>query len=598
MICKNCGNETSDAAFCEVCGARLDTADHPASEVETQEQRYYDIDDNGKKPDKNWKKPLIIGIAAAAVLIIGGVGIAFASSISEFFRQTFSSPEDYYRYVEMNALKNGAETFSDSYDSYLENLEKMNNGCNADLALKLEDGGRSLLGTVIPADITWLKEISLKANSRFADSSSGSEMSLYLNDDKILTFQQEIDLELQKMYMKIPDFSDSYLLMDFAEILESSDADLASSLDFSGMALQLSDYCPDGETAANILNRYGEIIFNNISEVKKEKETLEVDGISQKCTALEATIKPAELTKMGQEVIDELKNDKDIEKIIRAFADDAQDLDPNGDIPDADTLYQQFTEALDEAMDELNNTAEETDNDYFISKIWVGSGSQIIGRDFSLVFDGETERVLHYARPQQKKDFALEASLTAEDSSLSLEGSGQIVSNKENSAYTFSIDETPVFTMEAEDYDLKETKDGSAGGSLLFSPCPGLTELMEEDAYNGFSLLSNYSLKISFNKASDSKQMDITVLSADVPMFTISLATSYNAEVPSHLPEDADTVYDLTDEEALMDYIMSINWDGFVDTLKNSDIPSEYTELIESGIKELQASLELYSQYY
>lgn len=609
MTCKNCGSESSDGPFCEVCGARLDSADVIS-----------DTDNSGNTeiPKKRSKKPLIIGAATAAVLIIGGVCIAFASSISGFFRKTFSSPEDYYRYVEMSALKNNAEAFSDAYDTYLDNMEKMNNRFHMDMALKLEDGGRSLLGTVMPTDITWLKEVSLKINSRSEDSSSSSDTALYLNDSKLLTFQRATDLDLLKIYMKIPDLSDSYLLMDFAEILKDVDGDLYSGLNLSGMALQLSDYCPDGETAAKMLNRYGELIYGNISEVTKEKATLEVDGISQKCTVLEATIRSDELCEIEQKVINELRNDKDIEKIIRAFADDAQKLDPYGDIPDADTFYQEFISSLDEAIDEFNDTEDDADDYSILSTIWIGKGSQIVGRDFSLVSDGETEQILYYARPQQKNDFSLEADLNGDDTRITITGNGQISANKENSTYTFSIDDAPMFTVEAEDYDLKASKDGSSSGSLLFRPCSGLANLMEMDAYSGISsdsdadiipidaspetgdlsLFSNYSLKISFNNTSDSNKMDITVLSADVPMFTISLNTEYSDVATSNLPEDSDTVYDMMDEEAFMDYMMSINWDGFLDALKNSDIPSEYTELIEDTIEGFQESLEFYSQYY
>lgn len=613
MICKNCGSETPDAPFCKVCGARLDSENNPLPESEVHEEQHnqnninvsdtdpVNFTDDTAAPKKSFKKPLIIGTAAAAVLIIGGICIAFASSISGFFRKTFSAPEDYYRYVEMNALKNGAEAFSDTYDTYLENAEKIKNSCHMDFSLKLEDGARSLLGTVIPADITWLKEVSLKMDSKSEESSSSSEMALYLNDSKLLTFQEASDLELQKIYLKFPELSDSYLLMDLAEILESAGTDLASSLELSGMTLQLSDYCPDGETAAEILNRYGELIYKNITEVEKEKTTLEVDGLSQKCTSLEATIKPAELTKIGQDVIEQLKEDKDIEKIIRAFADDAQNLDPYGDIPDADTLYQEFTASLDEAMEELNDP-EEADDYYILSKIWIGNGSQIIGRDFSLVSDGETERILHYARPQKKNDFALEADLSADGSTMAITGSGQISSNKENGTYTFFMDDTPMFTVEVEDYDLKVSKDGSSGGSLLFRPCSGLMGLMEietgAEENEGMNLLSNYSLKVSFDHSKDSSKADITVLSVDVPMFTITSAMEFSDNVPSNLPKDSDTVYDMMDEEEFMDYMMSINWDELLNALKSSDLPSEYTEIIESGIRELQASLEFYSQYY
>lgn len=597
-VCPICGNPVKpSASFCKTCGSRLNSADNQTDVNDIYTPPYNDYDNyEPAAPKKKSKMPLIIGGAAAAVLIIGGVCIACASSISGFFKRTFISPEKYYTYVELKALKDNTEMLGDLYDTYLDNIENRSEGSSVNLTLTLEDGGRSLLGTVVPMDLSWLKEVSMKMEGRADDSSLGSEAEFYLNEKKLASLHVAADMDLQEIYMKIPELSADYLGIDLASVYEDSGTEFSTGMEFSELFTQLPDYCSDGETLENLINRYGEIIFDNIAEVEKDKDTLTVNGVSQKCTTLEATIKPSELSKMGQEIITELKNDKDIEKMIRAFADDAQTMDPYGDIPDADTLYQEFTSSLDDAMSQLTALEDEAENSYIISKIWIGKSDQIVGRNFTCVSYDNVEQLLHYARPEHGKEFALEANVFVNDSTVNITGNGTISGDKENSTYTFAQDGISMLAVEVEDYDIDEMKEGYLNGAFTFRPLAGIANAVDADEMGG--ILVNYALKTSFESSENNSNTEWTLLSADLPMFTMSLESEQESKNSTDFPGDSDTVYNMVEDEDLIQYASSADWDGFLNILKESDIPAEYMEMIESGIRELQDSLEMYNLYY
>lgn len=581
--CPSCGALLPPGAtFCKSCGIPLNTKRNFTG---TSNDGMLPFSSN-QIPNQNSskKKFIIIGGIAAAAVLIGSVCLVSASG---FIRRTFSSPEKYYSYVELKAMADGADTFSTIYDNLLETLENIDEGSHSEISVSLEDGGRSLLGSVTSEDISWIDTLSFNIDARSDGSSLGSEAEIYLNEEKLMTLHASADFDLQELYMTIPELSNTYIGMPFeTESYDdysgySSDIPLSAYSDIYDIITDISDYCPDGKTAEKILNRYSEIIFTNIAEVEKSKETLEVGGISQKCTVLEASIKTEDLVSMGQELIDTLRDDKDIKNMIYAFAEDAVLFDTTGSTPDGDELYQQLLSSLDELEEELAYADEYSSDTLCTSKIWVGKSDQIVGRNFTT---GSFN--FSYARPEDGKSFALESSFATYDGTFSVSGFGKTSGSKENGTYVLSMNGMQLIGLELEDYDTKKAEDGYFSGTIILTPEDDFSALMYD--YGEMSnIFSNYSIKMTLDTSDKESSADITILSSNVPMITLSVLSVLESKNSTDFPSGSADVYNMMNEADVMEYVSTINWDTLISSLEKANVPNEYIEQLEIMLSQI-----------
>ena len=125
-------------------------------------------------------------------------------------------------------------------------------------------------------------------------------MKVLLNDTQICTIEYYLDPETQDIFMKIPELSDKYIkvnLKEAAEIqaksLEEAASDLSDDLDSAVTASSdfmegysaglnasvslfsdLSASMPEGSVLEELLNKYGTLIFDNVTEGESSQDTL------------------------------------------------------------------------------------------------------------------------------------------------------------------------------------------------------------------------------------------------------------------------------------------------------------------------------------
>ncbi|MCI6997130.1 MAG: zinc ribbon domain-containing protein [Eubacterium sp.] len=607
MFCKNCGNEIeNDAAFCPQCGYRLKehtpqqespvcpVCHHPikpgAAFCTSCGANLSNTQQATDKPVHTRKKLLIIGSIAIAVLAVGGITVALASSLPKLMYR--SSPEKYYRYAEIQNLENDAAIIGDLYDSCLEQQKKNGQGATVNLTARLEDGGRSLLGTVVPMDLSWLKEISLNTTGRSDESAFGAESTLSLNDTPLASLHLSGDFDLQEIYMTIPEISSDYLGMNLSSILSQYGGDFSSLQSLEEMMTDLSEFCEDGDTVEELLVRYGTIVFNHITDVDKSSETLEINGISEKVTTLEARITPSDFAAMGKEMIPLLRKDDDLRQIITACGKMAA-LQDSGNI-DGNSYYQEFLYLLDSLESELNQLAENADYYYLLSRICIGKSDQITSRTLTLVANGEYLQLLSYSRPQNGKTFALNTTVNLEDYTMAISGSGTVSGEKENADYTISVDGIPYLRLRTSDFDTEKAKKGYINGTFTLSPLAGISSLSGADELGG--ILNNYALKLNCNSSEKSSQIELSVMSSDLPLITISSEYLYEDSGSTDFPKSSDKVYNLENEDEILQYVSSINWDQVLQTLHKTDIPSEYMSILENYIQQMRSAVNMYNR--
>ncbi len=559
-----------------------------------------------RSPKKHFgKKPLIIGIAAAVVIVGGGV---IAGAATGFFQRTFSSPEKYYKSIETSAWDETVETYMDVYDSALSQIEDSQNNSTVDIKLQLNDGFHSLYNGIADyaglseLDLSWLNEISLSTSARMNSSEMGEEVEIGLNGVKMFTATMAADFDIQEMYMRIPELSPDYLGIDLSNM--GYDAEVIAEM--TEIFSEITEICPDPDTMTDILEDYGDIIFSHPSSVEKSKDTLTVGNISKTYTLLEATYTEADLLNLCSEMIQTLKTDENVKEIIYNFANSAQAYDTTGEIPSADTCYQMFLSELETMESQLSSaTASVSQDNYLVNKIWVNNSGRIMGRSIDTYSYNETTNLLTYQRPMDGKNFAMNLTSVVDYTAYAITGTGTESSSTLNGSYSFYVNAQELLNVKVSDYDLKDAKKGTPSGTFIFSPGAGAMSMMsyyesELSYYFGdygsvlYNMLSNFELSYTFDVEKDSSDITIDLLNDGNSLVTLSMSASVNTNKASDFPSDSDNVYDMENDDQMMDYVLGINWDNVIAILESSDIPSEYTDMLKTEID----SLKQYLAYY
>lgn len=500
---------------------------------------------------------------------------------------------DSYSAAEKEAWAKSVAEFTSAYAESMTSSETLMSGAQADISLKLEDSGRSLLGFLVPDDISWADSLVLSTTSSFVDGKEGILMKVLLNDTQICTIEYYLDPETQDIFMKIPELSDKYIkvnLKEAAEIqaksLEEATSDLSDDLDSAVTASSdfmegysaglnasvslfsdLSASMPEGSVLEELLNKYGTLIFDNVAEGESSQDTLTAGDVSADCTVYEGQITLENGVKMANAILSEAKSDKELEGILSNWA----QL-----LPDSEDLYDQFIKAIDTGLDSLKDVDTSDTDSYLSTRIWVDGNGDIAGRELG-IHEGDTDTpILTWKMPKADSDFGYLLSVTADDSSFELSGSGKIENDKLNGTYTFSQDSSPVVNIEVKDYDVASEKEGNLNGTYTITFAE---DIANEDA----SALQNFALIMDIASAKDTGSISLSVTSGGSTLGTLSITSGAGETVDIPDLSSITESYSAYDEDAMTAYAATMDFTEILSNLSDAGVPDEVITSILSG---------------
>lgn len=500
---------------------------------------------------------------------------------------------DSYSAAEKEAWAKSVAEFTSAYAESMNSSETLMSGAQADISLKLEDSGRSLLGFLVPDDISWADSLVLSTASSFVDGKEGILMKVLLNDTQICTIEYYLDPETQDIFMKIPELSDKYIkvnLKEAAEIqaksLEEATSDLSDDLDSAVTASSdfiegysaglnasvslfsdLSASMPEGSVLEELLNKYGTLIFDNVAEGESSQDTLTAGDVSADCTVYEGQITLENGVKMANAILSEAKSDKELEGILSNWA----QL-----LPDSEDLYDQFIKAIDTGLDSLKDVDTSDTDSYLSTRIWVDGNGDIAGRELG-IHEGNTDTpILTWKMPKADSDFGYLLSVTADDSSFELSGSGKIENDKLNGTYTFSQDSSPVVNIEVKDYDVASEKEGNLNGTYTITFAE---DMANEDA----AALQNFALIMDISSAKDTGSISLSVTSGGSTLGTLSITSGAGETVDIPDLSSITESYSAYDEDAMTAYATTMDFTEILSNLSDAGVPDEVITSILSG---------------
>lgn len=506
---------------------------------------------------------------------------------------------DGYASIEKNAWAEEVKNMASSYAASIEESQALVSGMQSDISLKIEDSGRSLLGFVAPFDISWLNDITLANTVSFTDGKEGLLMKVLLNDNQICSLEYYLDPESQDVYMRIPELSDKYFKTNLKEAADQQASNIESDIEeltpddtdvdiptdnfasaysdsislSASLMSDLSSALPEASVIETLLDKYGSMLFDNLTEGESSQETLTAGDISQDCTVYEGQISSEDAVKTATELLEAAKSDSDIESILNTW---------NDKLSSDENLYESFTTAVDKGLNALKDTdTSDSEDSYLSTKIWVDENGRIAGRALEIQEGDTTTPILTWQMPENGSDFGYLLTIASDDiNTYSLSGSGQIDGDKLNGTYELSLADSISAIIEVKDYDTVSAKEGNLNGNYKIT-FPSSDTDNEDDYYS--SILENFALVLDLNSEKDSGSVALSIENAGSTLGTLSITGGAGEAV--EIPDLASLkdVYDANNNDDMNAYAATLDFTSIMDNLSKAGVPDEVITYILSG---------------
>ena len=512
------------------------------------------------------KKAVVTAMGAS--LVVSGSSTVFAAGS--------------YKETEKTALANVVSELPGAWDDYLENYQKSCEGTKGTFTLTVEDTGRALAGALMGGtDVSWLQSITFDSDITIKDGVEAIVSGLLLNDTKLCDLNFYMDLANMVEYIQIPELSDGYISAPIESTVTTSEGVAENSQEIMSTYMNalsdLSSALPDSDTLGTLLDRYGNIIIDNIEDGSSVEESVSVDGISEDCTVYEGTVSEKAVTAMAEGILTAAKDDAEIKGLFEQWAGASNGEDQ----------YQQFEDAVADMLDSIGSADGEVSEDpVFSSKVWVNADNKIVGREFAVIDGAETTPVFTWKAPSDGDTSALLLEITAEDSSLTLTGSGTTSDGLLNGDYIFAIDGTEAADINVENLETKPEKAGYYNGTLnvTFPVAEADAENTDGESEAASNPLAGFGIVINLKSdaSTDSSSMGLTVTTSGAPIATLTISGGYGDGVDIPDLTSLDKTYDGSDDAAMTEYVANINWDTFLANIKAAGVPDELATQLET----------------
>ena len=515
-----------------------------------------------------FKKSLFVKVTSLALTVILVCGMMASCG-----GKKFGSDAEYVGYVNAQEIEKAS--------GVMENVSEFefdagNVSLSLDLEIELGDAGRELiektglLDEIGLDDIDWFEKVSAEIDINWEDRTFQMEGDVGLNGEEIVSAYMGADIDNEKIYVGIPTYSSKYVEMPLPEEVSESFDELDEAFNDSEASEMLKNVTKDMEMFPHLISKYISIAFENIDEVDKGKDKLEVGGISQSCTKYTATIDGDAIKKVAKGVLSELKDDKDVKKILEDFG-----VFENMDESD-------FEDELDRALEQIDEADPEENGFPGFDYVSYIDDDELIGLELSLEVDGEDVDIHSYNVKDGKK-FASETVIDVPgEVSISFEGDGKCSGDEYTGEFGLYVNGTKFAKVFVDDLDAEALEGGSFEGSVTISPAEGLLQIIssEVDIPNELSvLLKMFGIRFS----SDGDKFEIALVNGDDLYISIKIGfdISNNAKVsfPKNTTEDP--------EELLKDF----DPDDLIDKFNDAGVPSELLEMFEGLEGELEEEL-------
>lgn len=597
MFCEKCGTQLQDSErFCPNCGtpaptdtvsasntvSASETAQNAAVQPEAAPNTVTDAAGvaqatgvAGDKPSKKKKGFIIAGVAAAVVLVVV-IAVAFdiTARVGNFVHKTFSSPEKYYQYVEKKNAEDAVDTVGDVYQLYLlDRKDLFNTTSNATVSLELAQGGQDLLelAGLAGVDMSWLESASFSSGLTIKGDQLGMNFSTAVNNDNVLSLAMALDIEAGEMYIQIPELTNTYIGIDFRDMLGSAYVrNLTNEWDdLKETFTETLASLPSQAKMEKLLNKYLEIALGCVDDVTKKSKTLKVEGVKQKCTVLEVTIDTRTAADMLDAILDEAEYDSTLEDFILDLA------DVYGE--DRDDIYDEFIDGLDDLYRQLRGAR---GGDEIVLTVYVNGKGEVVGRELEV---GDTTIAL--LMPEKGGKFGFEFSVAEGRTSVSFTGSGKRSGNKIDGDFQLRSNGAALLEITTDNLNLANMKKGQLNGKIEVSVGSGIGTVA--GSMSGLSIIKDMKFTLSGKSSANSSKCTLGLVYKGEDLGSITVSTERKKASSVKIPKEKNVIF-VEDARDLEDWFDEINWDKVISNLEKTDLPRSVIRTLEDWVDAIE----------
>ena len=530
---------------------------------------------------KGSKAPLFVGIAAVVVVLLVVFNL---SSIKNAAKRTFSSPENYYHWVEKNTAKEAAGTVSSIYANYfLDALKVYNMGTSAEVSVELDEAGQDMLSLAGAAgvDLSWFKSASLTYEGYSKDNVMEMKCGLAMEKKNVISADLIVDMAEEAVYLAVPELSKTYIGVDVSEIPDISyymDT-LDNSTEYMDALKAILSKLPEEKQVKDLTAKYLEIALNSIDDVNMKKgKTLKAEGVSESCTLLEVTLDADTLQNVIENVAEQLENDREVKAIIEKLCDEIAGLDLDeldGIDIDSEEVYEYFQDACSELADEAQYISFDEE---LVMSLYVDGKGVIRGRSFEFN-DGWSNYTVEILNPHKGGKIGFKAAVTVDNQEFSIAGSGKESGGRVSGDFSAKYNGTAIVDLTVKNFDTDALKKGYLNGTVTVKAASGIGKVLYGMS-SVPSMVTDLAVTVDVSMDGKSGKLAVSVAEDKDKWGTVSVSAKKESGKKASVPADKNTVF-IEDYSDVEDYWDTVDLDSLINTLDKLDVPSFVTDILE-----------------
>lgn len=524
-----------------------------------------------KKAGGSKKAVFVVGGILVALILVLAVCLLNAASFTNFFKKTFSAPEDYYHFVEEKTVDEITAVAGNFYETtILGGLDVSNKGDSLDLKVSLDEGGKDLieLAGLAGVDMSWIDEVELSADASIKDTLYGVGATIGCNGVDIISGNVIIDMEDGSTFIQIPELNKTYIGMELYEEVSEYEAELMQEMQEASAELLKS--CPDKAKFEKMVAKYLNIAIASMEDVSMDDKTIKVESVKQKCTALTVTIDVDTLKEILEAVVEEMEEDEDLEELITNLAILA------GYEMYEDEIYDMLLEELEYVLEDFEYYVDEDME--VVMTVYVDGKGEIKGREIEYEdYWGDTT-CISILMPKKGSNVAYEYTLEQYGETVSFIGTGKESGNKVTGEFSVKYNGASLVDLKVKDFNTEDLKKLQLNGEVEVSMGSGISKVLGMSEYA--AAVEDSSIKMKAKSTDSSSELSIGVIYDEESLGTVTMTSKTGKASSVKIPNDKDVAY-ADDEDDMEEWLENVDWDNLIEKMENADVSSDIIDEVE-----------------
>ncbi len=528
---------------------------------------------------KKWAVIRAVIILLAVLIAAGSVFYVLnRKSVNEFFKRVFSSPKDYFAYVEKRDLSDKTNVLVKGVSSVASALNNEGEESTLTARITISDTAKNLVSLTFDTDLSSFKSSEIVCSTERERDDLLMNLSLYLNDFQISSGDAALSLRTNELFFLIPDLSDVPASVDLSEEL---------GLIVPGIPPAASGTAKlDPETINELTGKYLDAVLAEFGSFTKKGGTLEASGVKQRCTVLTAEATTSEFYRAQASLIRTMMQDEKTSSVLRAFLDEyaieysISSSGSDGKINDEKLFSELLTRAESLAAEAEKNEKQHKDEPakMLILSDYVDKSGNIIGR--TVEYNGE--EVLSFGFAENGDDFGFTAKYYGK---VVADGNGKTKNKAVSGTFKlYDLSKNELMTVKVKDLDREGIEKGAVNGEFVISPSQRLYDLLPFDTGNIPPIFTNnLEFEVGVYTGSDAVRAEIAPRFGGIDFGKLTLELTKTArEVPT-APERDEAVR-LTSPDDLSAWLEDFDPDDLTEKLAEAGLSEELLDLLTDTV--------------